>query len=410
MLRVTSFEAARDALRNRALRQALYDEGQALMGTVIVNLHGPDHTARRRLENRLFTPTDVGWFERERMPAIIRDVLASCRSDEPLDLLPLARRIMMWLSIDVAGVDLPEAGDPAAGEAVDGDRAAGDPAARDAAFERLFALMHRLSRASVVVHATGDKAEIIDDGNRALAAFEREFFRPSFDRRSALIADGLEPPNDVLSTLIVNDDRLELSDHDVLRETAYYPWVGSHSTAAQFVHAMHHVLEWLDDRPGDRRRLMDDADWRLRFVHESLRLHPASPVAVRRAVEPTTVDGVEIGRDDDVTISIEAANRDPVFGLDPDAFMPDRSIPHDVPRWGLSFGSGMHACLGRELAGGRTADAGHEPLQGAVSMLIAELLRRNVRRDPEHQARLDTTTTRTMWAAYPVRLGAADDR
>ena len=47
------------------------------------------------------------------------------------------------------------------------------------------------------------------------------------------------------------------------------------------------------------------------------------------------------------------ANRDPaVFGPDAERFDPHREIPDDVPRWGLTFGTGFHACLGMELAGG----------------------------------------------------------
>ncbi|HET9769467.1 MAG TPA: cytochrome P450, partial [Acidimicrobiia bacterium] len=51
---VSTFEEARDAYRQKELRQALYDEGEIIMGDVLVNLHGDEHRARRRLENRLF--------------------------------------------------------------------------------------------------------------------------------------------------------------------------------------------------------------------------------------------------------------------------------------------------------------------------------------------------------------------
>ena len=41
------------------------------MTGVIVNLHGDDHLARRRLENRLFRRDTFAWYERERIPEII---------------------------------------------------------------------------------------------------------------------------------------------------------------------------------------------------------------------------------------------------------------------------------------------------------------------------------------------------
>ena len=33
-------------------------------------------------------------------------------------------------------------------------------------------------------------------------------------------------PKDVLTTLLANQDALEIPMHDILREIAYYPWVG----------------------------------------------------------------------------------------------------------------------------------------------------------------------------------------
>ena len=47
---LTTYADAKDAFRQRDLRQALYDDGEHLMGGVIVNLHGTEHLDRRRLE------------------------------------------------------------------------------------------------------------------------------------------------------------------------------------------------------------------------------------------------------------------------------------------------------------------------------------------------------------------------
>ena len=51
---VQTFTGARHAYREKDLRQALYDAGEVVMADVLVNLHGDEHRARRRLENRLF--------------------------------------------------------------------------------------------------------------------------------------------------------------------------------------------------------------------------------------------------------------------------------------------------------------------------------------------------------------------
>lgn len=397
MIRVSSYAEAREALRSRDLRQALYDEGAALMSDVIVNLHGEEHVARRRLENRLFRRDTFAWYESERIPAIIAEVLAPAVEAGSGELGRLARRTMMVLSVDVAGVDRP----------------AGDAAE----IERLYDLMDTMARAATVAHATGDKGAIIEAGNRALADFAVEFFEPSRARRAALV-DAVERgdvaesdlPRDVLTTLLRNLDRLDLGADTILRETAYYPWVGSHSTANQFLHAMHHLFEAIEDDPSLRERLLDDPDLLQAHVHESIRLHPASPVARRIAVRGVTLStGRSIAEGEEVLIEVEAANRDPAaVGAEPDHFRPGRERADRVAPWGLSFGHGTHACLGQELAGGvdvSAAEPGTTLLRGAIATMACEVLAAGAEPDPSDPAAADATTTRQMWGRYPVRFG-----
>ncbi len=407
MITLTTFAEAREAFRSRDLRQALYDDGHRLMTGVIVNLHGDDHVARRRLENRLFRRDTFAWYEQTRIPTIVDAVLADARRAGRGDLLPLAQRTMMTLSVDVAGVDLP--GGTAGGRF--------DPEV----FDRFHELMGRLARASTVAHAVGDTRSIVAAGDEALTAFDTEFFRPSRDRRAALLARfeageliEADLPRDVLTTLLRNQDHLELPSAHVLREIAYFPWVGSHSTAGQLVHAMHHLFQWIGEHPEERRALADDADLRQRFVHESMRLHPASPVAVRRAmVDVTLRSGRVLPAGETVAISVESANRDPeIFGDHPDRFDPHRTPADGASPWGLSFGHGPHACLGQELAGGLEPPTGPQPdlantdrhLHGAVVAMSGAVLQAGARPDPDDPPSLDEGTTRVMWGRYPVVL------
>ncbi|MCU0260737.1 MAG: cytochrome P450 [Ilumatobacteraceae bacterium] len=399
MIRLTTYAEAREAYRSKELRQALYDEGDALMHGVIVNLHGPEHLARRRLENRLFRRDTFAWYESAVIPAIIADVLAPSVAAGRGDLLPLARRTMLTLALGVAGVDRIEPdGTPAAAAEID----------------RLYALMDRLAKASTVAHATGDKAAIVADGDAALDEFRVTYFDAARARRLDLlarlergeIADD-ELPRDVLTTLLRNQDRLDLPEATVLREVAYFPWVGSHSTSNQLVHAMHHVLTWLDEHPGDRERLTADAVERQRFVHESLRLHPASPVSLRHVEADVALrSGVVLPAGEVVAIDLVAANRDPaVFGPDADRFDPHRELPAEVAPWGLSFGHGVHACLGQELAGGLELAPGDDlehHLLGAITVMIGILLEHGARPDPDDPPERDTATTRDVFARYPV--------
>src|SRR5690606_28773678 len=104
--------------------------------------------------------------------------------------------------------------------------------------------------------------------------------------------------------------------------------------------------------PADGERARHDLAFLQRCVHETVRLQPSSPVAMRWALEPMTLlDGASVAPGDKVVIDLMAANRDPAaFGPDADDFDPHRQLAAGVAPWGLSFGLGMHACIGQELA------------------------------------------------------------
>lgn len=402
MIVLTTHADAKDAYRQKDLRQALYDEGHRLMDGVIVNLHGQAHLDRRRLENRLFRRDTFTFYERDVIPGIIRTNLAPAIESGLVDLLTLARRTMMTLALDVAGIDRLHLDGPAA----------------QAEIDDLYDIMDRLAKASTVGHATGDKASIIASGDLALAAFEQGPFRRSLTRRLELIdrvergqLDADELPRDVLTTLLRNQDRLDLPPETVLREVAYFPWVGSHSTSNQFVHAMHHIFTWLADPAtagrADRRALIEDAGLRQRFVHESLRLHPASPVSLRIATAEVLLrSGIVIPQGETVAVDLRAANRDrEIFGSDADDFDPLRDLPDGVAPWGLSFGHGLHACLGQELAGGVELPPGgalEHHLLGAVTVMAGIVLEAGARPDEAQPPERDPSTTRDVFASYRV--------
>ncbi len=399
MIELTTYADVRDGFRSRDLRQALYDAGHRLMDGVIVNLHGDAHVARRRLENRLFRRDTFAWYERERIPQIIDAVLAPAIAAGRGELSSLARRTMMSLSVDVAGIDLPDS----------------NQADTDARFETLYDIMNRLAKASTVAHAVGDIELIKADGDAALATFEREFLRSSRERRQMLIDQITNGqlhesvlPRDVLTTLLRHQDRLALPDAIMLREIAYFPWVGSHSTSAQLVHALHHVFQWIAERPSEHQRLIGDPARLQRLVHESMRLHPASPVALRIATSDITLkSGMLLPAGETISLNVEAANRDTsMFGPNPQRFDPDRPLADGTPPWGLSFGHGSHACLGQELASGvEPVDAMTGHLLGSVTLMAQAMLQAGARPIPNDLPVVDASTTRAMWGRYPVQFG-----
>ena len=269
---------------------------------------------------------------------------------------------------------------------------------------------------ATLAHHTGDRDAKRAEVAAALAAFDEEFLEPSIARRRAALAavaagdldeDGL--PRDVLTVLLRNQDDLDLAPDVVLRETCFYLLAGAHTSATAFVRTLHSVFGLDRSSPADAERARHDLAFLQRCVHETIRLQPSSPVAMRWALEPMELQGGEVvAAGDKVVIDLMAANRDPsAYGPHADDFDPHRELPPGVAPWGLSFGLGMHACIGQELAAGSdrgTAGDDLEPLYGLVPVAAQALLQAGARPDPGEPARLDPTSARDYWATYPVLL------
>lgn len=392
---VTTYEGARDAFRQKHLRQALYDAGEVVMTDVLVNLHGDEHRARRRLENRLFRRDTRERDERTRFPAIVAETLAPHVASGRAELVSLSHEMMTNLAATAAGVDRPE-------------RSADET-------HRLYRYLMRFIEGATLAHYTGDRDAKRAEVAEALDAFDAEFLQPSIARRraglAAVAAGELDPadlPSDVLTVLLANEDELELGPEVVRRETCFYLLAGAHTSATAFVRTLDHVFRLADEAPDDAARARDDLGFLQRCVHETVRLQPSSPVAMRRALEPLTLAGDEaVAVGDEVVIDLMAANRDPAaFGPDADAFDPHRSLPPGIAPWGLSFGLGMHACIGQELAAGGdpATESGPDRLYGLVPVAVRAVLEGGARPDPDDPPRLDPTSARGYWSAYPVRF------
>lgn len=393
---VTTYEGARDAFRQKHLRQALYDDGDVVMADVLVNLHGHEHRARRRLENRLFRRDTHDRYQRTLFPPIVEETLAPHVAEGRAELVSLSHQLMMNLAASTAGVDRP------AGTAEE--------------TLHLYSSLMLFIEGATLAHHIGDRDAKRAEVAAALAAFDAEFLRPSITRRrtalAALAAGDLDEddlPRDVLTVLLRNEDDLDLAPDVVLRETCFYLLAGAHTSATAFVRALHHVFERGRVDPTEAERAASDLPFLQRCVHETIRLQPSSPVAMRWALEPATLlEGGPVVPGDKVVIDLMAANRDPIaYGEDADAFDPHRELPPGVARWGLSFGLGMHACIGQELAAGSdlAPDVDEvDRLYGLVPVAAQAVLRAGARPDPDDPARLDPASARGYWATYPVLL------
>ena len=399
---LTRFVDCEAALKLKDLKQALYDDGAVLMDRVLVTLHGEEHRARRLTEMRVFRRDFFKRFEREVMPQIFDEVMAQTREDEtPVDLVELGYRFMVFLALAFAGID----------------RQDGSREERDAMIGmlRMFGVAATLGQAKA-----RDKDETTQAVLATIEEFDRRFFTPSAERRRALIAQveagELDPealPMDVLTVLLQEKEQPDLVRNMVLRETAFYFLAGAHTSVHSLGHSMHHLFEWCEAHPGARAALVADPILVQRFVHESFRLHPSSPVSKRRALASMKLpDGTEVEEGDIVLVNLRDANRDEsLFGADPAAFNPERSIERGVSETGITFGIGMHACLGKNLAAGTLPVPGRavDPdthQYGTVSWISHALLAAGVAPDPNGKPQLDQAIARETWLTYPVVLDA----
>ena len=116
------------------------------------------------------------------------------------------------------------------------------------------------------------------------------------------------------------------------------------------------------------------------------------------------IESKPIEKDSKVIIDLQSANRSKtIFGEDADTFNPNRSLPKGQSRYGLSFGQGMHACLGLNLAAGVLPPEGKSvDHMGTVALIVQSLFKTGITPDPNQTPEKDKTTARDLWGYYPI--------
>lgn len=392
---VTTYQGCVHALKQANLRQSLYDAASLMMSDVLVNLHGQDHRDRRLVEGTIFRKDVFLRYEKNFLPRTMAETIRPVLEAGRGDLVDIGYRVMMNLTVDFAGIDRPK-------------RTVEET-------DELLRLLREFSLAPALGQSLDDDLEPKRARIRqAMEDFEREFLNPSKARREALLVDfeagkikREDLPDDVLMALILGQDKLQLTREQFLQEGIFYLLAGAHTTIHSLAHAVHELFEWLDAHPEDTARLRTDPFFIQRCVFESLRLHPSSPVAKRRALCPVILaSGETVDDGEEVIIDLRQANRNPdFFGTDPDRYNPHRKVNGGHAPYGLSMGYGMHACIGRNLAVGVEPKPNSDPAEhqyGTVPLIVEALLRHGVQRDPAGKPTKDESITRITWSHYPV--------
>jgi cytochrome P450 len=219
-------------------------------------------------------------------------------------------------------------------------------------------------------------------GNHAVDEF-CEYLKTLIARRRA---EPGNPQEDVLTRLIFDTDAQTgepLSESELLHNCIFLLNAG-HETTTNLIG---NALVLFDQHRSERQRLIEHPDLIGTAIEEVLRYESSNQLGNRSTSETVTIAGVTLPPRTAVHLGIGAANRDPAQFDNPEQF----DISRD-PNRHLAFASGIHQCVGMNLA----------RLEGRVA------LQRFLARYPDYA--LDGAPTRSQRARFrgflhiPARL------
>jgi cytochrome P450 len=177
-----------------------------------------------------------------------------------------------------------------------------------------------------------DKYDIAEKATQEMAGFFRELIQ---DRRAA-------PRADLLSQLVaLEDDGDRLSDDELVATCILLLFAGHETTTNHIANGLLALLRF----PSELRALREDAELAPRAIEELLRYDGPSGAQVRVVKVEQELRGKVLKPGDRVFLMLNAANRDPEAYERPDQLHLARGGPAH-----LTFGFGMHICLGFPLA------------------------------------------------------------
>jgi cytochrome P450 len=149
------------------------------------------------------------------------------------------------------------------------------------------------------------------------------------------------PGEDLLSLLATEEvEGQRLSDEEIFSFVRLLFPAGSDTTYK----ALGSLLVAVLTHPEVRKLVLTEPSERRWVVEEGLRWEAPVALLPRMCSKSTVLGGVELAAGSPMLFGITAANRDPDEHPDPDRFDPSRREQH------LSFGHGVHFCLGSHLA------------------------------------------------------------
>jgi len=311
-------------LRDRRLGRIWADKAPAerfesfnlIHRNAILEMEPPHHTRLRRLISTAFARGHVErlrpWVE-DVAGRLVDELLERSGGAEPVDLLPgMAEQLPVAVIAELLGV--PEADRP---------------------------LLRPWSNAIVKMYEYERTRQREDDAERAADEFVTYLRGLAAERRKS-------PGDDLVSHLVsVRDDSVIAQGAPTLTEDELV------TTCILLLNAGHEATVNVTGNgtlallrnPDQLRRLREDRALLPTAIEELMRFDSPLQLFERTATEDVEIGGITVAAGQKIAALLGAANRDPAVFADPDRLDVGRS---DNPH--ISFGAGVHFCIGAPLA------------------------------------------------------------
>jgi cytochrome P450 len=269
----------------------------------MLDLDPPDHTRLRALVHKAFTPSLVEQM-RSRTQAIADELLDRVVSTGEMDLIrDFALPLPMTIITEILGVP-----------AKDHDK------------------FHKWSQAVVSLTSPSPTLRVLPSVWKFIR-YLRQFFK--LRRR--------DPQNDLVSALIKAEEAGDKLNEDELLAMVFLLLIAGHETT---VNLIGNGTLALIENPNEMRKLQSQPSLVKPAIEELLRYtSPVFTTTERYAREDTMIHGVTIPRGEMTLGVLGSANRDEAAFENPNELQINRE-----PNRHLSFGQGIHFCLGAPLA------------------------------------------------------------
>lgn len=309
-------------MRRRYGEAALNEPAIASLAKTMLVLDPPDHTRLRGLVTKAFTARRVEEM-RPRIAAIVDALIDRVADKGGMDVIwDFAHRLPVIVICDMLGI--PEE-----------DR------------QQFFDQSKVNGRLIDPVPMTREEMDSANTSGAAIGAY----FDTLFERRRR------EPTDDLTTQLVQAEEAGDRLSAEELRANVGLLFAAGHETTANLIG---NGLLALQRHPDQWAAIKADPSLIPNAIDELLRFDSSVQMTGRVAMDDVEVGGVALEKGASVITFLGAANRDPAVYADPDRL--------DVRRQNirpLSFGGGIHHCLGAQLA----KIEAHEAFAGLVRRL-----------------------------------------